>query len=136
MPRELLCFQLDKNEPVSTVFRASFHGYEIEAKATRGWRNTWEGAGQETPGFASIVKMDEDDFVVIGKTMSVEIFRSGYKLKNLMSGHFRSSEWVGDLPLTTLDDQKVLISLTEKPRAIDHYRVKFAKQWSARKPGF
>ncbi|HYG36493.1 MAG TPA: beta-galactosidase, partial [Clostridia bacterium] len=56
-PCELLCFQLDKNERMSGVFEAEFHGFAVKAQATRGWGQLWEGEEQETPGFAGIVKM-------------------------------------------------------------------------------
>ena len=127
-PRELLCFELDKNEPVSTVFHARFHGYDILANATRGWGKTWEGNEPETPGFAAIIKMDDDDFVVISKTMRLGISQPGYRLKNMEPERFHVNMWVGERPLASPDSPTCAISLTASPRFIDQYRVRFARQ--------
>jgi hypothetical protein len=44
---------------------------------TRGFGKLTEGEQQETPPFAAILKMGENDLVIIGKTMRVELAKAG-----------------------------------------------------------
>lgn len=125
-PRELICFELDKNEPMGRVFQSEFQGFTIKAQATRAWGKLWEGDEQETPGFAAIIKMGENDFVVIGKTMKVEFQRDGYVVSELAKGHFRDNEWVGELPLEVKEDAgSASVTLTEAFEGIDQMRIRF-----------
>lgn len=126
-PRELLCFELDKNDDPTAEFHADFQGFAISAKASRGFGNLWEGKEQETPGFAAIVKMEDNDFVVIGKTMCVKFQRNGFKMESLVKGQFRDNQWVGESPLEITSDMNGRIDLTDAPRSITQIRVRFGK---------
>jgi len=130
-PRELLCFQLDKADKSDTTFKAEFHGYKVAAQATRGFGKLSDGTDTqptETPGFAVVVKMAPDDFLVIGKTMKVVFQRNNYRLKVREKGRFRDHQWVAEQPLEVLPGEtETLIALTEEPKSLDLVRIKFEK---------
>ena len=123
-PRELLCFELDKNERLGKAFQVEFQNFTIKAQATRAWGKLWGDAEQETPGFAAIMKMGDNDFVVLGKSMKVDLQRDGYAVAELTKGHFRDNEWVGELPLEVKDDAtSASLALTEAFEAIEQVRI-------------
>jgi hypothetical protein len=127
-PRELLCFELDKNESPDTVFKADFHGFTVTAKATRGWGKLWEGEQQETPAFAAILKMGENDFVVIGKTMRVEFQRAGMRVASLAKGLFRDQMWVNESPQEVTTETASVVVLTEAFEALDQWHIVLRQQ--------
>jgi hypothetical protein len=130
-PRELLCFQLDKNEEPDMAFRAEFHGYGIEARATRGFGKLTGGTEddpRETPGFAGIIKLDEDEFLVIGKTMRVSFERAGYRVRSCEKGTFRDRRWTVEQPLEVpRKGAGIAISFTEAPRSLEMVRIRFER---------
>jgi hypothetical protein len=131
-PRELLCFELDKTEKWDTLFQAEFQSFHVKAQATRGFGKLTGGTedeARETPGFAALVKMDENDLLVIGKTMRVVLQQAGYRLKAWEKGRFRDHQWVAEQPLDVpQDDAEAVIALTEAPKSLDLVRVKFEKR--------
>ncbi len=131
-PRELLCFQLDKTEKWDQTFQAEFQGFTVKAQATRGFGKLTGGAEDqpcETPGFAALVKLAEDDFVVVGKTMRVGFERPGYQLKSWEKGRFRNRQWVAELPLELAPGTtKAELTLTEAPKSLDQVRVRFERR--------
>jgi hypothetical protein len=129
VPRELICFELDKNEKPESVFAAEFQGYAVKAQATRPYGNLWEGDVQETPGFAAIVKMGPDDFVLIGKTMRVEFQKPGLRLKSAARGRFASNRWVPGAALSAeAAANQVKVQLTEAPKMLDVIRLQFTAE--------
>ncbi|HON08069.1 MAG TPA: DUF5597 domain-containing protein, partial [Verrucomicrobiota bacterium] len=122
-PRELICFQLDRSDKPETVFQADFHGYKITAKATRGYGVLWEAEKTETPGFAAILKMGDNDFVVIGKTMQVEFSRQGYQPSTISKGKFQNNKWVDEKMGDIKSGAKIF--LTEEFDQIDLFRIRF-----------
>ena len=131
-PRELLCFELDQNEKWDTTFRAEFQGFHVQAQATRGFGQLTGGAEtepRETPGFAAIIKMGENDFLVVGKTMRVVFQRDGYELKAWEKGRFRDRQWVAEQPLDVPSEEGATeISLTNSRDALDIIRLHFGKK--------
>ena len=131
-PRELLCFELDKTEKWDTPHEAEFQSFHVKTQATRGFGKLTGGTEDEaceTPAFAALVKMGENDLLVIGKTMRVVLQRAGYRLKAWEKGQFRDHQWVAEQPLDVpQDDAKTVISLTEAPKSLDLVRVKFEKR--------
>jgi hypothetical protein len=131
-PRELLCFELDKTEKWDTQFQGEFQGYSVKAQATRGFGKLTGGTEsdqRETPGFAAVIKMDENDFLVIGKTMNVAFRKAGYRLKAWEKGKFRDHQWVGELPLDVSQaDDEAMVNLTEAASSLDLVRIKFEKR--------
>lgn len=102
------------------------------SQATRGFGKLTGGTEDEaceTPAFAALVKMGENDLLVVGKTMRVVLQRAGYRLKAWEKGQFRDHQWVAEQPLDVpQDDAKTVISLTEAPKSLDLVRVKFEKR--------
>lgn len=130
-PRELLCFELDQNENWDTLFQAEFQGFHVQARATRGVGQLTGGREtepRETPAFAAIVKMDESDFIVVGKTMRVILQRAGCQLKSWEKGRFRDQQWVAERPLDVPSPgAETGVSLTESPNSLNLVRLHFEK---------
>ena len=139
-PRELICFELDKTDRPDASFAAEFQGYSVKAQATRGFGKLTGGTAdepKETPGFAALMKMGENDFLVIGKTMHVSFQRSGYRLKSWEKGRFRDDQWVAEQPLDLPQDgTEIVVSLTEAPNSLDLVRIRFEKPVESAKPAF
>jgi hypothetical protein len=130
-PRELLCFELDQNEKWDTTFRVEFQGFRVQAQAARGFGQLTGGAEtqpRETPGFAAIIKMGKNDFLVVGKTMRLVFQRNGYRLKAWEKGRFRDRQWVAEQPLDVPSEGgEPEISLIESPNSLDLVRLHFDK---------
>ncbi len=130
-PRELVCFELDKTDGADASFAAEFQGCTVKAQATRGFGKLTGGTEdepKETPGFAALMKMGENDFLVIGKTMRVSFQRNGYRLRSWEKGRFRNHQWVAEQALDVPQDGAgVTVSLTEAPKALDLVRIRFEK---------
>ncbi len=131
-PRELLCFQLDQTEKWDKTFQADFQGYTVKAQALRGFGKLTGGTEDEpceTPGFAALVKMGQDDLLVIGKTMRVTFERAGYQLKSWEKGRFRDHQWVAETPLELpAETTKVELTLTDAPQSLDLVRITFERR--------
>ncbi len=130
-PRELLCFALDKTDKWDKSFQADFQGYTVKAQATRGFGKLTGGTEdepRETPPLAALVKMGENDFLVIGKTMRVSFERTGYRLQSWEKGEFRDHQWIAEQPLDVSSARtEVAIALTDAPAALDLVRIKFER---------
>ncbi len=75
------------------------------------------------------MKMGDNDFVVIGKSMKVDVHRDGYVVTELTKGHFRDNEWVGELPLEVKEDTtSASLTLTQACEAIEQMRIRFKKK--------
>ena len=129
-PRELLCLQLDQSDKPDAVFRADFHDYAIQAEATRPYdhpRGSKREGEDETPGFAAVVKMATNDFLVIGRAMRVEFRRPGVRVQAAQHGHFRLNEWLSDAVFPVkLDADGATVLLTNVDRSLDMIRLKLA----------
>lgn len=135
-PRELPCFELDKTEKWDTLFQAEFQSFHIKVQATRGVGKLTSGTedqARETPGFAALWQMDENDLLVFGKILRIVLQPAGYRLKAWEKGRFRDHQWVAEQPLDgPHDDAEAVITSTEAPKSLDLVRVKFEKRQAPR----
>lgn len=131
-PRELLCFELDKTDGQNARFESEFQGYRIQAQATRGFGKMTGGTPEEpkeTPGFVALMKLAEDDFLVVGKTMRVVFERAGYHVSAWEKGRFRDQQWVAEQPKDLpAEGAAMALTLTDTPRSLDLVRIKFVKR--------
>lgn len=126
-PREMMALQLDRSDQPDELFQATIQGYTITAKASRPFPRTAADQEPETPGFAAIVKMAPDDFVVIGKTMKVEFFRNELSSASAERGQFLANQWVKDSGLPVdVTAGKLSVDLTNAYSGIDFIRLRFA----------